>query len=125
MAELNEEMTRWSFLAEEAKAGRLLVDKSVAKDCRDACNKQIALYERLLTSLEFMSRVTGLGRFDCADKLAEMLGAKAIGGEGDFYSAITAHIAAVTLIRDTIEVSVARYDAQDQAAAAAQDNLLN
>ncbi|WP_194818520.1 hypothetical protein [Nocardia sp. XZ_19_385] len=122
---INEEKTRWSHLASEAKAGRLYLDQAVAKDCRDACNKQIALYEGLIDDLEFMKRVSGFGNFECADKLAEMLGQKAFGGDGDVYTALKEHISVIELIRDTIQVSVDKYEAQDKVNAGEQDKLLN
>ncbi|MEV6280095.1 hypothetical protein [Nocardia sp. NPDC051832] len=122
---IEEDKTRWSYLASEAKAGRLYLDQSVAKDCRDACNKQISLYESLISKLDVMKRVTGFGRFDCSDDLAAMLGQKARGGEGDVYTALMEHISVITLIRDTIQVSVDKYEAQDTTNAGEQDKLLN
>ncbi|WP_225727860.1 MULTISPECIES: hypothetical protein [unclassified Nocardia] len=110
---MKEEQTRWTYLKGEAEAGRLLLDPDVATTCRDACNKQIDLYTQLRNDLTFMSRVTGFGRFECSDKLAEMLGLKAIGGEGDVDSALQAHIEVVTLIRDTMEKAVNKIVAVD------------
>ncbi|WP_225726761.1 MULTISPECIES: hypothetical protein [unclassified Nocardia] len=111
---MREEQNRWQYLAGEAEAGRLFLDPSVAKDCRDACNKQIELYKNLREDLKYMERVTGFGRFDCADELAKMLGAKAVGGDGDVASALDAHIEVVTLIRDTMQKSIDKLQAQDE-----------
>ncbi|WP_433520742.1 hypothetical protein ACQPZ2_25425 [Nocardia pseudovaccinii] len=111
---MQEEKTRWQYLSGEAEAGRLYLDPSVAKSCRDACNRQIDLYSTLRNDLKIMSRVTGLGRFDCSEALAEMLGAKAIGGDGDVDTALKEHIEVVTLIRDTIQKSVDKLEAQDE-----------
>ncbi|MBF6468897.1 hypothetical protein IU427_27580 [Nocardia beijingensis] len=123
--DLEEARSRWQFLASEAKGGRLYLDPSVAKECRDACDKQIQLYQDLRNDLLYMRKVTGLGRFDCADELANMLGAKAIGGDGDVDSALKEHIEVLTLIRDTIQISVDRIGAQDDSTAQDTSNLLN
>ncbi|QIS10740.1 hypothetical protein [Nocardia arthritidis] len=112
--DLKAEKSRWDYLKGEAEAGRLLLDPDVAKDCRAACDKQIELYQKLRTDLNAMAVVTGLGRFDCADELAKMLGAKAIGGDGDVDSALQAHIEVVTLMRDTIQKSIDKLQAQDE-----------
>lgn len=113
-----DEKSRWQYLNEEAKAGRLYLDPSVATSCRDASNNQIALFVQLKSELQRLSVVTGLGRFTAADELAKMLGMKAIGGERDFNTAFEEHIAVLELIRDTIEISVNKY--QDQQVAQAQ-----
>ncbi|MDO3648982.1 hypothetical protein [Nocardia mangyaensis] len=114
-----DEKSRWQYLNEEAKAGRLYLDPSVATACRDASNKQIDLFIQLKGDLKSVASVTGLGRFDCADELAKMLGMKAVGGERDFDTAFAEHIEVLTLIRDTIEISVKKYEQQqnDQVAA--------
>ncbi|MFB7875161.1 hypothetical protein ACFC06_07895 [Nocardia sp. NPDC056064] len=118
----NEEKSRWQFLNEEAKAGRLYLDASVAKSCRDASNKQIDLFKTLKGDLRRLSTVTGLGRFNCSDQLAKMLGMKAVGGERDFDTAFTEHIEVLELIRDTIEISVKKYEDQQLAQTAATNN---
>ncbi|MEU6829219.1 hypothetical protein ABZ894_11275 [Nocardia beijingensis] len=122
---LEEDRSRWQFLADESKSGRLYLDPSVAKECRDACDKQIHLYQDLRNDLLYMRNVTGFGKFDCADDLAKMLGAKAIGGDGDVDSAIKEHIDVLTLMRDTIQISVDRIGAQDDSNAQDTSNLLN
>ncbi|MEV0545502.1 hypothetical protein AB0H98_01680 [Nocardia salmonicida] len=113
------EKSRWQYLSEEAKAGRLYLDPSVAKSCRDASNKQIALFSQLKGDLKSIANVTGLGRFNAADELAKMLGMKAVGGERDFDTAFQEHIDVLTLIRDTIEISVKKYEDQQIAQAQA------
>ncbi|MGY1900321.1 hypothetical protein [Nocardia gipuzkoensis] len=122
---LGEDLSRWRYLAGEAKAGRLYLDRSVAQACRDACSRQIDLYDQLRDDLQWVSKVSGLGRFDCADELANMLGAKAVGGEGDVDSALKEHIEVLTLMRDTIQISVDRIGAQDDSNAQDTSNLLN
>ncbi|MFD3703131.1 hypothetical protein ACFWUP_08290 [Nocardia sp. NPDC058658] len=118
MASENEK-SRWQYLNEEAKAGRLYLDPSVATSCRDASNMQIDLFLRLKTDLQTLATVTGLGRFTAADELAKMLGMKAVGGERDFDTAFKEHIEVLTLIRDTIEISVKKYEDQQIAQAQA------
>ncbi|MEU7765147.1 hypothetical protein AB0B25_08500 [Nocardia sp. NPDC049190] len=71
------------------------------------------------------ARVGGFGKFDCADELAKMLGAKAIGGDGDVDSALKEHIEILTLMRDTIQTSVDRISAQDEVNAQNTSNLSN
>ncbi|WP_278264070.1 hypothetical protein [Nocardia sp. AG03] len=118
----DDEKSRWQYLNEEAKAGRLYLDPSVAKACRDASNKQIDLFSQLKNSLQDLSKVTGLGRFNCSDQLAKMLGMKAVGGERDFDTAFKEHIEVLELIRDTIEISVKKYEDQQLARTAATNN---
>ncbi|MFD4354303.1 hypothetical protein ACFWPX_17245 [Nocardia sp. NPDC058518] len=121
----NDEKSRWQYLNEEAKAGRLYLDPSVATSCRDASNRQIDLFNTLKNELQHVSTVTGLGRFTAADELAKMLGMKAIGGERDFKTAFEEHIAVLELIRDTIEISVKKYEDQQIAQAQATNALGN
>ncbi|MFC8385763.1 hypothetical protein [Nocardia sp. NPDC057272] len=121
----NDEKSRWQYLNEEAKAGRLYLDPSVATSCRDASNRQIDLFNTLKNELQHVATVTGLGRFTAADELAKMLGMKAIGGERDFKTAFEEHIAVLELIRDTIEISVKKYEDQQIAQAQATDALGN
>ncbi|WP_063049023.1 hypothetical protein [Nocardia arthritidis] len=122
---LGEDLSRWRYLAGEAEAGRLYLDQSVAQACRDACNRQIDLYNQIRDDLQWVSKVSGLGRFDCSDELARMLGAKAVGGDGDVDSALKEHIEVLTLMRDTIQISVDRIGAQDDSNAQDTSNLLN
>ncbi|MFI2283030.1 hypothetical protein [Nocardia beijingensis] len=122
---LEEDRSRWQFLADEAKGGRLYLDPSVAKECRDACDRQIHLYQDLRNDLLYMRNVTGFGKFECSDELANMLGAKAIGGDGDVDSALREHIDVLTLMRDTIQISVDRIGAQDDSNAQDTSTLLN
>ena len=108
------DVTLWKFLAEESKAGRLNLDPSVASDCLKACEDQLQVYRECRDMTRQMSHVTGLGDFPAADELAKMLGAKAVGGEGNFHEAFSEHIEVLTLIRDTIKSSVDRISEQDR-----------
>lgn len=109
-----EDVFLWKYLAEESKAGRLDLDPSVSGDCLKACEDQLAVYHECRNMLKNMSHVSGLGDFPAADELAKMLGAKAIGGAGDFDSAFAEHIQVLELIRDTIKHSVDRLVDHDQ-----------
>ncbi|MGW4327558.1 hypothetical protein ACWEKR_16870 [Nocardia sp. NPDC004573] len=120
---MNEDITLWRFLADEAKGGRLYLDDSVARDCLEAVEDRIHVYREGRDMLKRMSNVSGLGDFPCADDLAKMLGAKAIGGEGDFDSALAEHITVLELIRDTIKVSVDRLVEQERVNAQALANI--
>lgn len=110
----SDDVTLWQHLAEESKAGRLNLDPSVAQDCLRACEDQLNVYRECRGMLQDMKTVTGLGDFPAADQLAKMLGAKAIGGEGDFDTAFRDHIEVLQLIRDTIKHSVDRLVDHDQ-----------
>ncbi len=112
------DISLWKFLSEESKAGRLDLDPSVSSDCLKACEDQLEVYRECRNMLGHTSNVTGLGDFPAADELAKMLGAKAIGGEGDFDTALAEHIEVLTLIRDTIKCSVDRLVHRDQQNAA-------
>ncbi|MGN2635976.1 hypothetical protein ACTD5D_07235 [Nocardia takedensis] len=111
---MNEDVSRWQYLAGEAAAGRLRLDSSVANDCYAAVNQQITLYSDCRDLLKQMQYVSGMGRFECADKLADMFGQKAVGGEGDVDSALAEHIEVLQLMADTIKVSVKTIEEQDQ-----------
>ncbi|MEU4411604.1 hypothetical protein [Nocardia salmonicida] len=115
--------SRWETLKSDAESGNLYLDPSVSTSCRDACNKQITLFSELKQSLSSLSSVSGLGRFNAADDLAKMLGMKAIGGERDFNTAFEEHIQVLTLIRDTIEISVKKYEDQQVAQVQATNTL--
>ncbi|MFE3544770.1 hypothetical protein ACFXK0_17565 [Nocardia sp. NPDC059177] len=117
-----DEKNRWQTLKAEAQAGNLYLDPSVAKGCRDASNKQIELFKTLKDDLVTLKTVTGLGRFNCSDQLAKMLGMKAVGGERDFDTAFKEHIEVLELIRDTIEISVQKYENQQSDQVAATNN---
>ncbi|MEV5833010.1 hypothetical protein [Nocardia sp. NPDC052112] len=119
---MEQEKSRWQFLSGEADAGRLYLDPSVAKGCRDACNRQIGLYETMRDDLTFMKNVTGFGRFECSDELAKMFSAKALGGDGDVDTALKEHIDVLKLIRDTIQKSVDKLEAHDEAYAKLFEN---
>ncbi|MFE5474764.1 hypothetical protein ACFQ9R_03595 [Nocardia sp. NPDC056541] len=114
-----DEKSRWETLKSNAESGNLYLDPSVSTSCRDACNRQITLFSELKQSLSSLSSVSGLGRFNAADELSKMLGMKAIGGERDFNTAFEEHIQVLTLIRDTIEISVKKYEDQQIAQAQA------
>ncbi|PPJ31635.1 hypothetical protein [Nocardia nova] len=113
----NEDVTLWKYLAGESQAGRLDLDPTVSRDCLKACEDQLHVYKECKAMLLQMSNVTGLGDFPAADELAKMLGAKAVGGEGDFDSAFDQHIQVLELIRDTIKHSVDRLVDHDQQSA--------
>ncbi|MGK8511962.1 hypothetical protein ACRS5S_29390 [Nocardia asiatica] len=120
---MNEDITLWRYLADDAKAGRLYLDDSVSRDCLKACEDRIRVFTECRSMLRTMQRVTGLGDFPCADELAKMLGFRAIGGEADFDSALAEHITVLELIRDTIKVSVDRLVEQEQVNAQALVNI--
>ncbi|MGY1896627.1 hypothetical protein ACW9HR_05490 [Nocardia gipuzkoensis] len=119
----NEDFTLWRHLADEAKGGRLYLDDSVSRDCLLAVENRIQVYKECRTVLTNAAYVSGLGDFPCAEDLAKMLGAKAIGGEGDFDSALAEHITVLELIRDTIKVSVDRLVEQERVNAQALANI--
>ncbi|MBF6063724.1 hypothetical protein IU500_23960 [Nocardia terpenica] len=113
----NQDVTLWKFLSGEAQAGRLDLDPSVSQDCLTACENELKVYRDARTLLGNVAHVSGFGDFPASDELAKMLGAKAIGGEGDFDSALAKHIEVLGLIRDTIKHSVERLVDNDKSQA--------
>ncbi|ATL66162.1 hypothetical protein [Nocardia terpenica] len=113
----NQDVTLWKYLSGESQAGRLDLDPSVSKDCLAACENEIRVYESARAMLRTVAYVSGFGDFPASDELAKMLGAKAIGGEGDFDSALAKHIEVLGLIRDTIKHSVERLVDNDKSQA--------
>lgn len=112
---MQENITLWQYLADEAKAGRLYLDDSVAKRCRTAIDNQIEVYRDSMRDINQMTRVTGLGGFECGKELAELLGLKAIDpeGDGDLDTALRDHIRVLELMGDTIQASLDRLQEQD------------
>ncbi|MGW0049471.1 hypothetical protein [Nocardia cyriacigeorgica] len=112
---LNDDISTWEFISGEAKNGRLYLDHSVAKACRTAIDDQIGVYRECLDGIQAMSRVTGLGEFECGKELARLLGLKAIdpGGDGDLKTALEDHITVLELMGDTIQVTLDRLQDQD------------
>ncbi|MEG8183783.1 hypothetical protein GZH49_35530 [Nocardia terpenica] len=113
----NQDVTLWKFLSGEAQAGRLDLDPSVSQDCLTACENELGVYNDARKMLRDAAYVSGFGDLPASDELAKMLGAKAIGGEGDFDSALTKHIEVLGLIRDTIKHSVERLVDNDKSQA--------
>jgi hypothetical protein len=124
MAE-DQDKTLWKYLSEEAKAGRLDLDPSVSNDCLKACEDELQVYRNARKMLTRLADVSGFGDFPAADALAKMLGAKAVGGEGDFDSALAKHIEVLELIRDTIKYSVDRLVDHDHSQAAGITTVAN
>ncbi|MCP2291801.1 hypothetical protein ACFYT3_22690 [Nocardia amikacinitolerans] len=112
---VQEDITLWQRLAGEAKAGQLFLDDSVAKRCQTAIDSQLAVYQACLEGVDQMSKVTGLGEFECGKELAKLLGLKAIdpAGDGDLSSALKDHIRVLELMADTIQSSIDRLQEQD------------
>lgn len=110
----DQDVTLWKYLSGEAQAGRLDLDPSVSNDCLKACNDEITVYKDCRTILKQLTEVSGLGDFPAADDLAKMFGLKAMGGDGDFDSALAKHVEVLELIRDTIKYSVERLVDQDK-----------
>ena len=113
----DQDVALWKSLSEESQAGRLDLDPSVSKDCLTACENELGVYRSARIMLRALSNVTGLGDFPAADDLAKMFGLKAVGGDGDFDSALAKHIEVLELIRDTIKYSVERLVDHDKAQA--------
>ncbi|MEV6134718.1 hypothetical protein AB0L63_01320 [Nocardia sp. NPDC051990] len=112
---MQEDITLWQYLADEAKAGRLHLDDSVAKRCRTAIDNQIEVYRDSMRDIDQMARVTGLGEFQCGKELAKLLGLKASDseGDGDLDTALRDHIRVLELMGDTIQASLDRIQEQD------------
>ncbi|WP_433601512.1 hypothetical protein ACQPXH_07150 [Nocardia sp. CA-135953] len=112
---MQEDITLWQYLSEEAKAGSLSLDDSVARRCRTAIDNQINVYTECLENVQQMARVTGLGEFACGKELAKLLGLKANDpeGDGDLNTALRDHIRVLGLMGDTIQSSLDRLQEQD------------
>ncbi|WP_054815534.1 hypothetical protein [Nocardia arizonensis] len=122
---MQDEINRWQYLSEEAKAGRLYVDADVAKQCRAALDRQIELYGDVRNNLAELSRVSGLGDFAEGLALARLLGLKAVdpAGDGDLDTALKDHIQVLGLIGETIQVSLDRLLEQDSSNAQDLDKV--
>ncbi|MBF6097215.1 hypothetical protein IU438_06635 [Nocardia cyriacigeorgica] len=114
---VQDDITLWRSLADQAKAGQLFLDDAVAKSCRSAIDDQIGVYQECIEGIESMARVTGLGEFECGKELARLLGLKAIDptGDGDLSTALRDHIEVLKLMGDTIQVTLDRLQEQDSA----------
>ncbi|BDU09235.1 hypothetical protein [Nocardia cyriacigeorgica] len=112
---MEQDITLWRRLADEAKSGQLFLDDSVAKGCKTAIDDQIDVYVEALNGIEAMSNVTGLGEFECGKELARLLGLKAVdpAGDGDLATSLRDHIEVLKLMGDTIQVTLDRLQDQD------------
>ncbi|MGW0005340.1 hypothetical protein [Nocardia grenadensis] len=112
---IQDDVTLWRFLADEAQDGQLYLEDAVAKACRTAIDEQIGVYVEVLEGIEAMANVTGLGEFDCGMELARLLGLKAIdsAGDGDLATSLRDHIEVLKLMGETIQYSLDRVQEQD------------
>ncbi|WP_280232385.1 hypothetical protein [Nocardia cyriacigeorgica] len=112
---MNDEISRWQYLSDEAKAGRLSIDDSVAKACHTAIQDQINVYKAARQGIEEMAVVTELGEFACGQELAKLFGLKAVDaeGNGDLDTALRDHIRVLELMGDTIKATLDRLQEQD------------
>ncbi|MFE3446540.1 hypothetical protein ACFXNW_26215 [Nocardia sp. NPDC059180] len=112
---MQDDISLWQHLSDEAKAGSLYLDDAVAKSCRTAIDDQIEVYEGVRQGISQMANVTGLGEFECGKELAKLLGLKAIdaGGDGDLDTALADHLRVLALMGDTIQVTLDRLQEQD------------
>ncbi|MEV2220426.1 hypothetical protein AB0E01_11155 [Nocardia vinacea] len=112
---MQQDITLWQYLSDEAKAGRLHLDDSIAKRCRAAIDNQITVYDEARRELSRMANVTGLGEFECGKELSKLLRLKAIDpeGDGDLDTALRDHIRVLGLMGDTIQASLDRLQEQD------------
>ncbi|WP_063036854.1 hypothetical protein [Nocardia grenadensis] len=110
-----QDITLWRFLADEAEAGRLSLEDSVATACRTAIDNQIDVYVEVLDGIEAMANVSGLGEFACGTELARLLGLKAVdpGRDGDLATALRDHIEVLNLMGAAIQSSLDRVQEQD------------
>lgn len=106
-------ITQWQHFADEAKAGRLALDPSVARDCIAACEELLAGFEDMNILAARTERAEGFGGFDSGVELAGMYGRKGAGGPDAINRIIREHKVVVGLIRDTISASVANVGWQD------------
>lgn len=110
----NDNLTQWQYLAGEARAGRLALDPSVARDCVAACDDLIAQFDDLYNFAGQAKRAEGFGGFDSGIELAGMYGRKGTGGPDAIDRIIREHKEVVALMRDTISASVTRVGTQDE-----------
>ncbi|CCF66138.1 hypothetical protein [Nocardia cyriacigeorgica] len=112
---LDAEISRWQYLADQAKSGNLYLDDAVARSCRTAIDDQINVYTECLAGIERMANVTGLGDFECGKELGRLLGLKAFdpAGDGDLATALRDHLKVLALMGDTIQVTLDRLQEQD------------
>ncbi|MEV0105880.1 hypothetical protein AB0H42_05995 [Nocardia sp. NPDC050799] len=112
---IEDSITQWQFLSDQAKAGQLYLEESVAVGCRTAIEAQIGVYQECLQGIGQMARVSGLGEFACGQELARLLGLKAVDstGDGDLATSLRDHIQVLKLMADTIQVSLDRVQEQD------------
>jgi hypothetical protein len=106
----------WRYLANEAKAGRLVLDPTVAGDCAVACDTLIAGLRKLRQEVQFWNLEVGVGNFRCGTALSRLLQDAAMGG-GGLHERLGEHIQVVSLIRETITGQVTQMVETDEHAA--------
>jgi hypothetical protein len=111
------DLAGWTYLAREAKAGRMTLDPAVAGECAAACDALIDGLRRLRTQVASWDLDIGLGDFHTGDALGALLREIAV-GDGGLDQRLAEHIDVVSLIRDTIVGHVARIGAVEDHTAA-------
>ncbi|NLE78404.1 MAG: hypothetical protein GX610_02305 [Rhodococcus sp.] len=101
--------------AGQAKAGELVLDPDVAKECADACAEAI---ESLRDTRRRMSNQTGLlplGDFECGHQLAQILSDTT----QQFVDRLDDHILCLTAIHDMVGAQIAESLTTDEQTAQA------
>lgn len=102
----------WRNLAAEAKAGQLVLEPEVAKECAAACEDLIKGLAGVRGDIRMLGREIGLGDYESSKQLAQALVDVAYGKDG-FRQRLDEHIDIVKLIHDTVGAQVAKTLATD------------
>ncbi|MBF6214527.1 hypothetical protein IU433_15375 [Nocardia puris] len=123
---MSENLSEWTRLAEQARAGELyLNDEAAARQVLVATNKRLEDLEELLRYSEDARNVTGFGDFEMADILAEKFRKQATGTDDSIDTIIERDIEVVKHQRDIMAISIARLTGQDYTNAASITSIID
>jgi len=110
-------VARWQFLAQEAQAGRLRLDPTVARDLTVACDRRIDELNDMMFRAVNLAKVEGFGELPSGVLLATKFSQKGSGGTNSLDVVLQQHIDAVKAMQIVFNKSIEGYTEQDSAMA--------
>ncbi len=110
-------VARWEFLAQEAQAGRLRLDPTIARDLTVACDRRIDELNDMMYRAKTLAKVEGFGELPSGVLLATKFSQKGSGGTNSLDVVLQQHIDVVKAMQIVFNKSIEGYTQQDSAMA--------
>lgn len=107
----------WQLLAQEAQAGRLRLDPTIARDLTVACDRRIDELNSMLRVAVNLAKVDGFGELPSGVLLATKFSQKGSGGTNSLDVVLQQHVDAVKAMQIVFNKSIEGYTEQDSAMA--------